>query len=175
MHRCLIFVVLLVGFSMNSAVAHAREEIVYSLGPFDVLGDTRSVLEIGGGRFDVGDGDSTGAAKIEGRLGRKYSFVGPALGAVANRDGGVFGYVGAYVDIAVGRFILTPLGGIGAYHRGNSKDLGGFFIFRSSFSIVYHVTERLGIGATIGHVSNARIYRRNPGQDDFIVSLVVRF
>jgi lipid A 3-O-deacylase len=175
MQRGSTVIVFLAFFLLAASVAQARDEVAFSLGPFDLLGESRSLLEVGAGRFDIGDGDSTEAVKVEGRLGRKLSFVGPALGGVANRDGGVFGYVGAYIDIAVGRFTFTPLGGFGLYRRGDSKDLGGPFIFRSSISIVYRLSERFGIGASLGHVSNGKLYSRNPGQDDFMVSLIWRF
>ncbi len=172
--RC-ILIALFILAGGSAAAAQSEPEVVRSFGAFDVLGDSRNVLEVGVGFFDIADRHSVEAVKIEGRLGRKLSFVGPALGVVANREGGVFGYMGAYVDIAVGRFTLTPLGGIGAYHKGDSKDLGGFFIFRSGLSVAYRLSERLGIGAAWGHVSNARIYNSNPGQDDLFVTLQWRF
>lgn len=155
----------------------AAQEEFSRLGPLRVLGDGRSALEVGGGVFnyDNGDSGSSAALKLEWRYGGKLGFVGPVLGVVANADSGLLGYGGLYADLALWRFVLTPLFAVGAYHEGAGKDLGGTLEFRSSLGLYYALTERSRIGASAGHVSNADLHGTNPGENDFFLSYVFAF
>jgi lipid A 3-O-deacylase len=63
---------------------------------------------------------------------------------LANTQGGIFGYGGFYSDLALGRFVLTPLAAVGGYHHGGSEDLGGIFQFHLSADLSYQFTTNLG-------------------------------
>lgn len=170
---------LLLVFAILTCRSEARgEEEVYSrLGPVRVLGEGTKALEIGGGVFnyDNGDAGSSAAVKLEYRFGRKFGFVGPALGIVANDDGGVIGYGGFYADLALWRLVLTPLFAVGAYHEGSGKDLGGTVEFRSSLGLFYALPKGGRVGASAAHVSNADLHDKNPGENDFFISYVFAF
>lgn len=156
----------------------AESEVVYAtMGPFEVLGDGGHSLGAGVGLFNVGDesGKRSRAARLELRVGKKLAFVGPAVGMIANEDGGRFGYAGIYADVACGKVVLTPLLAVGAYRQGDSIDLGGTFEFRESLETAYRFSERWRAGMAIAHISNAHLHRKNPGQHDFFVTCAVGF
>ena len=100
------------------------------LGPIVVHGNEADNLLLGAGLFDLRD-DTSGAGTVEYRFGRKVFLVGFALGLMANTDGGLFGYVGAYADLSYKKFYVTPQLAMGGYGEGSSTDLGGVFQFRA--------------------------------------------
>lgn len=152
---------------------------LYSFGDFKLLGRSPHYVDVGLGVFDVFDKDPTarrsGAGRIELRLGRKVYGIGPAIGAVANTDGGAFGYGAVYADIKYHDIVLTPLVGMGAYHEGNSSDLGGVFQFRLALGVTYQFANQSRLGLTWGHISNADIHDKNPGQDELYLSYALPF
>ena len=106
------------------------------------------------------------------RLGEKWHYIGPAVGVVANSDGGFFAYAGGYSDIQWGPIVFTPLIGIGADHHGDAHDeyLGGVFQFRIQVAARYQFTDGSRFGVQIGHISSAHINRINPGENDVMAS-----
>jgi hypothetical protein len=143
------------------------------LGPVVVEGSEPSLLQLGLGTFDVTSEDAAPAANLEYRLGRKLGFIGPALGLMANGDGGVYGYVGLYADLALGPAHLVPLLAAGAYHEGAGKDLGGVFEFRESVDLAYSFDRGMRLGLRVAHMSNAGINDRNPGVEEIMMVLAI--
>jgi len=153
----------------------ARSADSLRLGEIELLGTGPSYLDLAAGVFDaLGEGkdarQTSAAGRIELRLREKFLFIGPALGIIANTDGGVFGYAGFYADIAYGRLVITPLGAIGAYHRGDSKDLGGTLQFRVGIGLAYEFEDRSRLGLRVDHISNAHLHDRNPGEEEILMS-----
>lgn len=175
--RAVFFPLLLCLLFFAGSPARGEGRPFARLGAVKVLGDTGDALELGGGvfNFDNGEAGSSAAVKLEYRFGRKLGFVGPALGVVANGDSGLLGYGGLYGDIALGRLVLTPLFGVGAYHDGAGKDLGGTLEFRSSLGLYYLLPNQGRVGVSAAHVSNADLHDKNPGENDFFVSYVFSF
>ena len=137
------------------------------------LGDEPSYLDLGVGAFDLqGHRESppTAEGRVEFRYGQKLFYLGPAAGLLVTTRGGVFGYAGFYTDIVWGRFVLTPLGAVGFYRRGASEDLGGTFQFRTSADLAYEFDGGSRLGLQIAHVSNAGIYKRNPGENEALAT-----
>jgi lipid A 3-O-deacylase len=52
---------------------------------------------------------------------------------------------------------------VGLYQGNGDIDLGGPVEFRSSLDISRAFGKRLRIGVELYHISNARLYERNPG------------
>jgi hypothetical protein len=158
------------------AAAQDQRAVFYQLGPVEVLGDTPSYAELGLGAFDVfegrdgDDGQRSGAAQLQLRWGRKLFFLGPAIGLMANTDGGVYGYGGAYADFAIGRVVVTPLLGLGGYAQGNSKDLGGVFQFRTELGVAYELEGGFRLGLRLTHISNGGTLPDNPGEEELYVT-----
>ena len=172
--RTLILCFLLIPGFADSVLAQ-EEEVFKTFGAVKVLGDAPSSLNLGLGAFDMFDDDDSVAGQIEWRFGDKLGFAGPLAGMVANADGGVFGYLGLYTDLAVGKFVITPHTGFGAYEQGNSNDLGGVFEFYSSLTVAYRLESRSQVGLRFGHISNADLHERNPGTDLLLVQYRILF
>jgi hypothetical protein len=154
-------------------LAHAADNPV-TFQPLNVRGDEPSYLEMDIGAFNIqgnSDRDAATVGEAEFRYGRKWFFVGPAVGLLANTQGAVYGYVGLYSDIVLGnRIVITPLAGLGGYDRGSSLDLGGTFAFRLSATIAYQFDNQSRLGFKFGHIENAGLYDRNPGETELLVS-----
>jgi len=146
-------------------------------GPFDLLGSGRSYIDVGYGIFELTNkrGKRTEAGRIEIRGGRKYAFLGPALGLLGNDDGGRFGYFGIYADLAWRGILLTPQLAVGIYRRGDSLDMGGALEFRESLEVSYPLGERWRAGISFGHISNGNIHKGNPGQEDLLLTIAAGF
>ena len=140
-----------------------------SLGPIVVHGDEADNLLVGVGAWDVRDVTSP-AGTVEYRFGRKIFVIGFSLGLVANTDGGLYGYTGAYMDLSYKNFYFTPQLALGGYHQGGSSDLGGLFQFRESIDLAYRFDNGHRLGVRGAHISNAAIYSQNPGDEEILLT-----
>lgn len=144
---------------------------IYDDRGFEVFGDGPDVLTLGAGVFDFIKTDPASAeARIEYRVGQKFLFLGPMLGFFVNGDGGYYGYGGIYFDIKFGGLFLTPAGGIGRYHRGDSKDLGGKLQFHTALDVAYRFDNGQRLGLKYTHNSNAFIHSINPGAESLLLT-----
>lgn len=144
----------------------------YRLGPVEVARSGPDAFLVGLGAFDVRnyEGELSPAANLEYRFGRKVLVIGPALGLVANADGGIYGYFALYADISIGPLVLTPQLAAGGYRQSDSLDLGGVFEFREALDVSYRFDDGGRLGVRIAHISNAGIYDRNPGVEEAYVT-----
>jgi hypothetical protein len=164
----------LAGFESGGALAQGASSPAER--GLQLLGDEPSYLDFGVGVFNNQGhrhSPATPEGRVEFRYGEKLLYFGPAAGLVVNTRGGVFGYAGIYTDIAWGRFVLTPLGGVGLYSRGSGEDLGGTFQFRLSANLAYEFDGGSRLGVQFAHISNAGIHARNPGDDEFLLTLAL--
>jgi len=170
--RAALAVVLLCGLDAGATAAQTSSAPL-QLGSAQVAGDDASYLDLGVGSFGSGAGHPAPDAaegRVELRYGKKLFHLGPALGLLANTKGGVFGYAGLYADVHLGNVVITPLGGVGGYHRGDGEHLGGTFEFRLSFAAAYEFADRSRLGLQYGHISNAGTHDINPGDNELLVS-----
>ncbi|HET8700437.1 MAG TPA: acyloxyacyl hydrolase [Nitrococcus sp.] len=129
-------------------------------------------VQVGAGAFDWG-GSAAGLAEL--RLGTNLLHLGSAFGVLANTDGGVYGYGGLYFDLPLGRFAIIPLGAVGFYHQGSSKDLGGVLEFRGSITAAYALANGSRVGIQLGEISNLGLYSHNPGEGDIFLTYTAVF
>jgi lipid A 3-O-deacylase len=166
---------------LPTVVAAETAENTYARwGDLAVLGDNAPhYLDLAVGVFDLrqsfGTSERSAAGRVELRGGRKLWFLGPAMGLMANTDGGVFGYGGVYADIAYGNVIVTPFGGFGGYRRDDSSGLGGVFQFRLSLGVSYVFPNRHRLGLNFAHISNAAIHDKNPGEEELYITYAIPF
>jgi hypothetical protein len=83
-----------------------------------------------------------------------------------SRDG-VVGTMGPVIELREGKFPVTLEGGVSltclSRYNFEEKDLGGRFQFTDHVGLNWHVTKCFTLGCRFQHMSNAGIYRRNPG------------
>ncbi len=112
MRRPLTLILLAACLMSAAALPAAAEERpttpFVQLGPLVLHGSEADALMLGLGVFDPFDNRTSAAATLEYRLGRKLLFIGPAIGGMANSEGGLFGYFGLYFDLSVGPIYFTP-------------------------------------------------------------------
>jgi lipid A 3-O-deacylase len=170
--RPALAVALLCGLGAGAAAAQTSSTPL-QLGSAQVAGDEASYLDLGVGTFGtrVGIRRPTPARAGSGCATAGSSFyLGPALGLLANTRGGVFGYAGLYADLRLGNVVITPLGGVGGYHRGDDEHLGGTFEFRLSLAAAYEFADRSRLGLQYGHISDAETHDINPGDNELLVT-----
>jgi hypothetical protein len=156
--------------AISPACAGQPETTAFArLGPIVVHGNETDNLLLGVGAFDLRH-HASAAGTIEYRFGRKVFVLGPALGLMANTDGGVFGYVGVYGDLSYKRLYITPQLAMGGYHQGSSQDLGGVFQFRESLDIAWRFDSGHRLGIRAAHISNASIHDINPGEEEVFLT-----
>jgi lipid A 3-O-deacylase len=172
--RFLLSALILLLFHSAPASAAEPASVFHRAGNWQIYGDSRNYLTLGLGAFDA-DEEATGAAQIELRFGRKLFFVGPAIGFLANADGGFFGYGGLYTDIAYKKLVLTLMGGAGGYEEGDGKDLGGIFQFRSEITLSYQFGNLSRLGIKYGHISNGSTHYSNPSEQDGFITFAIPF
>ena len=165
-------VALLCGLGTGPAAAQTSTAPLH-LGSAQLAGDEASYLDLGIGTFGTRFGHpapDAGEGRVELRYGKKLFYLGPALGLLANTRGGVFGYAGLYGDLRFGNVVITRLGGIGGYHRGDGEHLGGAFEFRLSLAAAYELADRSRLGLQYGHISNAGTHDINPGDNELLLT-----
>jgi hypothetical protein len=174
MRRSLACCLVVVALALLAArLARAEERPInplLELGPVVLHGSEADLAMVGLGVFDPFDNRTSAAATLEYRFGRKLLFIGPALGGMANTEGGLFGYFGLYFDLSAGPAYFTGQLAAGAYNRGDSRDLGGIFQFRQSIDLAWRFDNGHRLGVRVAHISNADIHDRNPGEEEYFLT-----
>jgi hypothetical protein len=171
----LLFPVLLLCIQTPVEAAETPKSF-YQLGNWHVHGDGPHYLDLGLGLFDAGGNrENDPAARIELRIGKKLWFIGPAVGFMANLDGGYYGYGAIYADIAWRKLVITPMLAAGAYEDGGGKDLGGTFQFRSAIGGAYQFDNLYRLGLQVAHISNADLHDFNPGEEEIFLTFSLPF
>ena len=139
---------------------------------FSVEARAQQYITLGAGAFDVLDDEANAQFSLEYRGDYAWQRLRPVLGVSVDTDGGTYGYAGGNWDIPLfgsDRLLLIPNFVVGAYHQGNSKDLGGALEFRSGLELGYRFDNDAQLGLTFNHISNASIYDENPGAESLML------
>ncbi len=167
------------GIAATPAFAQATDLPAGPLGlqldPVVVAGQGPNYVELGAGSYALighHQQNQTGGADVEFKFGDKFYYLGPALGVIADLDGGGMIDATVYADLNIGSIVVTPMGGIGADWQGNRSDepLGGPFQFRLSLEAAYQFGDRSRIGLRAGHISSGGINQHNPGENDLMLT-----
>ncbi|HEX6144544.1 MAG TPA: acyloxyacyl hydrolase [Geminicoccaceae bacterium] len=165
---CLALAMVCLGGTGGGAAASGEPAL--RLGPVELQGSAVDRLEVGLGAFEPFDDDPDAAATVEYRFGRKLWAIGPALGLIANVEGGLYGYFGLYLEAGIGSVRVIPMLAVGGYHEGSGEDLGGVLQFRESLAIAWQLANGHQVGLKIGHISNGDIYEANPGAEELFLT-----
>jgi lipid A 3-O-deacylase len=133
--------------------------------------DDPSYLAIGLGAFDALHDETAGEARLEYRFGTKLlGVLKPVIGGIVTSDGGTYGYGGFMADIYFGsnnNWVLSPSATVGAWQKGNGKDIGSWVEFKTGAEFAYRFADRSRLGISFHHISNAGLTERNPGEESF--------
>jgi lipid A 3-O-deacylase len=129
-------------------------------------------FSVGAGTFNMGHAHSSAGLGLEYRLdsrswlpreSARFALI-PTVGITGTSKDAFFAYAGVRSDLDLTRrWRLTPGFAVGAYDRNGDIDLGGPIEFRSSLDVSTALGNGKRVGVTLYHVSNARLYDRNPG------------
>lgn len=124
----------------------------------------------------AGIGNETGLveSRFEYRFQKRFSIFSPLLGMMVFGDGSAYAFAGFNIFQRIAkRIAVIPNFAAGGFHNGGKKNLGGALEFRSGIEIGYWFSEKLLAGIAFHHISNASLYRRNPGTEtlSFIISI----
>ena len=135
-----------------------------------VTGKDPGLLEVGGGMFDFLHNYKAGEARVEYQFAHGLFFLHPIVGAFGTTKGGGFGYAGFNLDLHITQhLIVAPTASMGYYAKGSGKDLGGPFEFKTGAQFAYRFRDDSRIGIQFDHISNAGIYKKNPGEENLIL------
>jgi hypothetical protein len=139
--------------------------------------DDPALLSLGVGWFDLLKQENQAADfRLEYRSDLALWFIKPWIGMELTSDGAVYGAGGLLLDFVLGDHVyISPSVGVGAYARGNGRDLGSTVEFRSQFELGYRFDNRARLGVAFGHISNASISDRNPGTEILTLYLSIPF
>ena len=106
-----------------------------------------------------------------GALGVPKVALRPAVGIAGTEDGNAWGYGGLRLDLALGRWVVTPQFAVALYEDGDGKDLGGVLEFRSGLEVAYDFARGPTVGLLFYHLSNGDFYDFNPGSNSLVLTL----
>ncbi|MEC9345884.1 MAG: acyloxyacyl hydrolase [Pseudomonadota bacterium] len=126
---------------------------------------SRSFVSFGAAYYDFIKENGSGEIHLEYRDGNRLWLFKPFAGALATTDGSVYPYAGLLTDFYFGeRLVVSPSVAAGPYFRGGGKNLGSVFEIRSGLEIAYRFENRVRLGLTFYHISNAGVGNNlNPG------------
>lgn len=161
---------------MRNALAAALAAIALASAPAEAA-ETGHVLDFSAGIFDMLDDGAAAEFRAEWR-GKPFAWwLRPMAGAMATSDSAAYGYAGIAMEVwwLDKRVVLTPSAAVGAYHRGNGKDLGHTLEFRTGAALHYRFDNDVRAGIAFHHISNAGLgkNKKNPGEESLMFSYVI--
>ncbi len=134
-------------------------------------------LAISGGVFDTNRHNSQMMFGAEMRFNQLHDIFIPKAGVLATTKDAIYGYAGFNLKFPIidNKLYMQPGFAVGGYKKNNGKDLGGPIEFHSTIEVSYKLPNNHALGVSFGHISNASIYKRNPGEEDllFVYSLPI--
>lgn len=95
-----------------------------------------------------------------------YVQIHPLAGLQTSNRGQLYAYGGLAMDIFAGRHIIfTPSIVGGLYARGDGKDMGDVYEFRSTFEAGWRFDNEMRVVGYFGHLSNGGLGDCNPGAE----------
>ena len=141
-----------------------------------------------GGSFENGNfqqAEAFGGVYLPWQFGSKSGFslrlrVEASAGFLdSHGDAGFIGTTGPVLELRKGNFPVTLDAGVNltALSRYNYEDrnLGGWFQFTDHVGLNWHITKHFTVGWRFQHMSNAGIYKANPGLNQMMLSTSYSF
>jgi hypothetical protein len=133
--------------------------------------DEPDLLAVGAGAYNVLHKSKEAELRLEYRFSYRFLYViRPIAGVLATNKGTLYGYGGFRFDAEIGRhFVITPEAAVGYWNRGGGKDLGGHIEFKTGGEFAYRFDNNSRLGILFDHISNAGIYKKNPGVESAMI------
>ena len=128
------------------------------------------------GGYDVNDNQTAAEFRVEYRSDLRFWKLVPFVGLAGTTDAAIYGFSGLGLDFYLGRrLVIQPNAAFVGYHAGNGKDLGGEFQFRTGGEIAWRFDNWSRLAIAFHHISNASIYKDNPGTELLVLTYSVPF
>jgi len=133
--------------------------------------DDPDLLSIGGGAYNVLHNSKEAQLRGEYRFAYRFlHIIRPVVGALFTNKHSFFGYAGFRFDAEIGRHIvIMPEATMGYWSRGEGKDIGGPFEFKTGGEFAWRFDDYSRIGLLFDHISSAGIYKKNPGVESALL------
>ncbi|KAA3659962.1 MAG: acyloxyacyl hydrolase [Calditrichaeota bacterium] len=130
-----------------------------------------SLISFSVGTLGIDDNQKAVEYRFEYRAAPKLKGFSPTLGLQATSHASLYSFMGFSRDLRLANgFCLVPSLGIGAYHRGDGKNLGGLIEFRSGLELAFELGMHARASVAVHHLSNSSIYPHNPGVESIVFS-----
>lgn len=131
-------------------------------------------LAIGLGVGDVFDDSPDAGFGIEYRYAPIWRDLRPAVGYNTTTEDDWYVYAGfRYFFWLSDTWRFDPTIAVGYFDPGDGIELGGSIEFRSGFEFSRRLSERTRLALGFAHLSNARLYRSNPGTETVSLSISI--
>ena len=141
------------------------------LAPQVARADDPDLLALGVGPYNILRRDKEAQLRLEYRFSYRFLYIiRPVVGALATNRGSLYGYGGFRFDAEIGRhFVIMPEAVVGYWQKGGGKDLGGHIEFKTGAEFAYRFNNYSRLGLLFDHISNAGIYKKNPGVESALI------
>jgi lipid A 3-O-deacylase len=127
-------------------------------------------LALGAGVYDVLHDFKAAQGRLEFRFADRLLYLKPVVGVLFTHKGTVMGYGGFRLDLYIGpHFVITPNAAVGAFYRGNGKQLGSTIEFKTGGEFAWRFDDHSRLGLAFDHISNAGIGKHNPGTESLML------
>lgn len=131
-------------------------------------------LTFGTGAYDVHETERAIEFRVEYHPDWEFAGIRPFVGLSGTTKGSVYSYFGFLANVKItDRLTLVPNAAVGAYEKGNAKDLGYPLEFRTGGEISLRIIDGFCLGIAYHHVSNASIGAENPGLELLVATYSV--
>ena len=131
-------------------------------------------LAIGVGAGDVFDTSPELGYGAEYRFAPFWRDLRPIVGFNATDHGDWYVYAGVRYFFRISEaWRFDPTFAVGYFEPGGGIELGGSLEFRSGFEFSRRMSERIRVAIGFAHLSNARLYRSNPGTETVSLSISI--
>jgi hypothetical protein len=133
--------------------------------------DDPDLLAVGAGAYNVLHESKEAQLRLEYRFSYRLLYIfRPVAGVLATNERTLYGYGGFRFDAEIGKHVvLTPEAVVGYWSRGAGKDLGGHIEFKTGGEFAWRFDDYSRLGVLFDHISNAGIYRKNPGVESALL------
>ena len=126
------------------------------------------------GVFDALHNNTAGEGRLEFRFDQSLFYIRPLVGTLFTNKGSVYAYGGFRFELPIGKHVLIlPNAAVGYYEKGDGKDLGSHFEFKTGVEVDLVFANGIRVGPAFDHISNAGITKRNPGEENFMLMVSI--